>query len=114
MPKFIFLFRGKPPIESTPEQMQQMMKSWMVWMDGLTKKGHYQGAGDPLEHGGRTVRGPKRTVTDGPYAEAKDLVGGYAVVTAANIDEAVELARGCPALEGDWSVEVRPVRTLNR
>lgn len=112
MAKFMFLFRGAPPTQSTPEQMQQMMKSWMTWADSLTKKGHYNGAGDPLDQGGKTVRGPKRTVTDAPYAEAKDLVGGYMAITARSIDEAVELARGCPALEGDWSVEVRPVRSL--
>jgi len=112
MAKFVFLFRGNPPTQSTPEQMQQMMKSWMAWVDTLTKKGHYHGAGDPLEHSGKTVRGPKRLVTDAPYAEAKDLVGGYSVITARSIDEAVELARGCPALDGDWSVEVRPVRAL--
>lgn len=114
MPKFVFLFRGNPPIDNSPEQMQQLMNRWMSWMDGLTKKGHYHGAGDPLEHGGKTVRGAKKTVTDGPYAEAKDLVGGYAVITAGSLDEAVELARGCPALDGGWTVEVRQVRTLER
>ena len=114
MAKFIFLFRGNPPTQNTPEQMQQLMNRWMVWVDTLTKKGHYHGAGDPLEHSGKTVRGPKRTVTDAPYAEAKDLVGGYTVITAGSIDEAVELARGCPALDGDWSVEVRPVRAIDR
>lgn len=113
MAKFMFLFRGSPPVQSTPEEMQRMMKSWMAWMDSMTKSGHYHGAGDPLEPGGKTVRGAARTVTDGPYAEAKDLVGGYAVITARSIDEAVELARGCPALEGGWSVEVRPVRAIS-
>ena len=67
--------------------------------------------GQPLAHppSGKTVRGRDRVVTDGPYAEAKDLVSGTLVVEAASIEEAAELARGCPILELDGSVEVRPV-----
>jgi len=110
MAKFMFLFRGNPPTQNTPEQMQKLMNRWTAWIETLANGGHFHGVGDPLEHGGKTVRGPKRTVTDGPYAEAKDLVGGYLVITARSIDEAVELAGGCPALDGDWTVEVRPVR----
>jgi hypothetical protein len=55
------------------------------------------------------VRGPKKVVTDGPYVEAKELVLGFIVVEARDLAQAVDLAKGCPMLEGDGSVEVRPV-----
>ena len=51
-------------------------------------------------------------MSNGPFAEAKDLVGGYLLVTAENLDDAAELARGCPILEVEGSVEVRPIRKM--
>jgi hypothetical protein len=68
-------------------------------------------AGNPLEHpaSGTTIRGRDRVVTDGPYAESKDLVSGTFVLDAASLQEAAELARDCPIFEFDGSVEVRPV-----
>ena len=56
------------------------------------------------------MKGKKKTVVDGPFAEAKDLVGGYLLVTADNLDDAAELARGCPILEVDGAVEIRPLK----
>ena len=61
---------------------------------------------------GKQVKGKKKTVVDGPFAEAKDLVGGYLLVTADNLDDAAELARGCPILEVDGAVEIRPIRKM--
>jgi hypothetical protein len=58
------------------------------------------------------VTGKKKTVTDGPFGETKDLVGGYLLVTAASLDAATELARGCPIFEREGSVEVREVREM--
>jgi hypothetical protein len=65
-----------------------------------------------MDRDGRVVRGKDKVVTDGPYVEAKDIVLGFIVVTAASLDEAVQLASGCPIVEGGGSVEVRPVATL--
>jgi hypothetical protein len=65
--------------------------------------------GQPLDHAGKTVRGRDKVVTDGPYAESKDLVSGTLVIEAASLEEASELARDCPIFEFDGSVEVRPV-----
>ncbi len=110
MAAFMLLFRGGGTRDDSPEQMQQAMKKWLDWFEGLTRSGAYKGQGAPLERGGRVVRGTRRTVTDGPYAEAKDLVGGYALVDARDIEAAVEIARGCPIYERDGAVEVRPVR----
>ena len=112
MAAFMLVFRGAPPPEASPEQMQQVMQKWLTWFDGLAKSGSYNGQSAPLEPSGKVVRGTRKAVSDGPYAEAKDLVGGYALVEAKDIDAAVELALGCPIYERDGAVEVRPVRAM--
>jgi hypothetical protein len=112
MASFIMIFRGAPAGRDSPEQQQQHMQKWMTWFEGLKKEGAYQGLGAPLEPTGKVIRGTRKTVSDGPYAEAKDLVGGYAIVEARDLESAVELARGCPIYERDGAVEVRPVRAM--
>lgn len=112
MAAFMFVFRGGNARADSPEQMQQHMKKWMDWFEGLSRSGVYKGQGAPLEPTGRVVRGAQRTISDGPYAETKDLVGGYAVVEANDLDAAVEIARGCPIFERGGAVEVRPVRRM--
>lgn len=95
----------------SPDVMQRQMERWRGWIADLAKQGKFKG-GDPLEDGGRTLAGKSKSVTDGPYAEAKDLVGGYLLVTAASLDEATEMARGCPIFEANGTVEVRTVRKM--
>jgi hypothetical protein len=112
MADFIYLFRGGRTQESSPEQMQQEMQKWRVWIDELGKKGHFK-AGEPLDRTGKVVTGKQKVVTDGPYAEAKDLVGGYLIVAAENIAQATELAKGCPIFDQPLgSVEVRAVMKM--
>ncbi len=73
---FLFLFRGGDAAALiSPEKMQAHMEQWGQWMKKLNEQGHLQG-GDPLEMGGRVIRGTKKLVSDGPYAEAKDVVAG--------------------------------------
>ena len=68
--------------------------------------------GHPLDAAGKVVRGQRKDVHDGPYAEAKDLVNGYVLIEAATIDKAVELSKGCPIFNDGGSVEVRPILKL--
>jgi len=112
MANFMLIFRGGDSPADSPEQMQLHMQKWSAWFEGLSKSGAYKGQGAPLEHGGKVVRGTRKTVSDGPFAEAKDLVGGYAIVEARDLEAAVEIARGCPTYEKDGAVEVRPVRAM--
>lgn len=113
MAAFMMIFRSsKPWQQDSPEQLQQQLQKWMAWFEGLTRSGAYKGQSAPLEPGGKVVRGVRKTVSDGPYAEAKDLVGGYAIIEAGDLEAAVEIARGCPIYERDGVVEVRPVRVL--
>ena len=110
MTKFIYLFRTNPTAYQSlsPEQMQQTLKKWMDWKDTLEKSGHIKQFGERLDGTGKVVRGKAKTVTDGPYIEVKDFIGGYMLVEAKDIDQAVELAKGCPVLESDGTVEIRP------
>jgi hypothetical protein len=115
MSDFVFLFRSSEADHEenmgTPERAQRSMQAWVAWIRELEEKGHLKNPGQPLERSGKVVR-PKEKVTDGPFAEAKDLVLGFIVVEAANIEQAVKLAHKCPmVLGGGGSVEVRPVMT---
>jgi hypothetical protein len=113
MSEFTYFFRGRDTTAS-PEQMQKTMEKWVLWFKELGANGHIKDPGHPLEPIGRVVKGKQKMVNDGPYAEAKDVVGGYIIVEAKDIDHAAELAKGCPILEAGGSVEVRPVQKLNR
>jgi hypothetical protein len=108
MAEYLYLFRGGEMRKMSPDVMQKQMERWRSWIGDLAKQGKFKG-GEPLEEGGRTLTGKSKTVTDGPYAEAKDLVGGYLIVTAGSLDEATEMARGCPIFEVNGTVEVRTI-----
>jgi hypothetical protein len=112
MNEFVFLYRGGGAGRS-PEQAQQMMQKWMAWFKELAEKGHLKDRGQPLEPAGKLVSGKRKTVNDGPFAEAKDVVGGYTLILAKDLNQATELSKGCPIFEVDGQVEVRPVMKLN-
>ena len=113
MSEFVFLFRtGEAETElamGTPERAQKSMQVWLSWLRELEASGHLKAPGQPLATTGKVVRGPNGVVSDGPFAEAKDLVLGFMVVEARDIEQAAELAKGCPIAKGGGSVEVRPV-----
>ena len=110
MANFMYLFRSNPTAyrSMSPEQMQQTMKKWMDWKDRLEKNGHIKQLGERLDGTGKVVRGKTKAVADGPYVEVKDSIQGYMLVAATDMDQALELARDCPILERDGTVEIRP------
>jgi hypothetical protein len=111
MSEYLFLYRGgsRP---TSPQDAQAVMQLWMTWLQDLAKRGHIKDQGQPLEPGGKIVAGREKTVTDGPFVEAKDLVGGYTLVNANSLDEAAELTKGCPIFDRGGSVEVRPIMKM--
>ena len=111
MSEFLYLYRGGRRGE-TPEESEQIMGKWMAWFKDLTAKGSLKDGGQPLELEGKIV-GANGAITDGPFAEAKDIVGGYTLVEAGSVAQACELARGCPILERGGIVEVRPIMKLD-
>jgi hypothetical protein len=112
MSQFVYLYRGGEAGHS-PERMQQTMQKWMAWFKELGEKGHIKDIGHPLERSGKLVRGQHKAITDGPFAEAKDVVGGFTLVEARDLEQAAELSKGCPIFESDGAVEVRPIRIIN-
>jgi hypothetical protein len=112
MSEFLYLFRGGDAREAggSPERMQEHMGKWMKWMEDLGKKGKLSG-GLPLKNEGKIVRN-NGVVTDGPYAEGKEIVGGYLIVKAADLSEATEISKGCPIFEFDGTVEVREIQSM--
>ncbi len=118
MSEFVFLYRGgvmykspdKP--EMSPEVMQEQLGKWRAWFEELGAKGLIKNPGAPLEQPSKLVSGPKKAVTDGPFAE-KDLVSGFTIVEARDHEHALELAKGCPGLHMGATVEVRPVMKMH-
>lgn len=109
MKDFMFIFRGAmDQYDFSAEQMQQHMQKWMTWIDELKAKNRYV-AGEPLTPEGKTVKGANMLVTDGPFTESKELVGGFFIIRATTLEEATEAAKGCPDLPLGGIVEVREV-----
>lgn len=110
MKDFMFIFRGPTPedLKMSPEQSQASMQKWFDWIGELSAKGRYV-AGDPLLKAGKTLEGKKTVVMDGPFAEGKELVGGYFIIKAESLEEATELAFGFPDFDTQGSVEVREI-----
>lgn len=93
----------------SPEEMQQIMTRTMAWFERLHREGKMKGA-QPLFEEGKVITGKGgRQVADGPFAESKETVGGYLMLTVATLDEAVEIAREWPLLDCGCTLEVRPV-----
>jgi hypothetical protein len=111
MSTFVLLFRVDEETQNqamgTPEAAQKSMAGWMAWVRELEANGHLKDPGQPLAREGKVLRS-KTQVTDGPFVESKDLVAGFMVIEARDLDEAVRLASGCPMLPAG-SVEVRPI-----
>jgi hypothetical protein len=109
--KFMLIFRGGAVArhDLSPSELQAHVEKWYRWSDELARQGRGN-VGTALDNRGAAVGGRERVVTDGPYAESKDLVTGSMIFEAASLEDAVEVARGCPTYEFGGSVEVRLVQ----
>jgi hypothetical protein len=113
MEKYMFLFAGGSDTSNlSNEAMEKHMQKWFAWVQKLQKEQRYV-SGEALLPGGKHIVGPKKTVTDGPYAEGKEVVGGFFVVLAKDLKEAVEMAKECPDYEMGGVVEVREVQKFD-
>ena len=106
MEKFMLIFQGGMPQDSSPEEMQANMGKWMAWVDKLAKSGAYAG-GEALLPGGKLIKNNISTVTDGPYTEGKEVVGGYFIVNANNYDEAIATCADYPDFKYGGTIQVR-------
>jgi len=107
---FMLLLRGGVSNRDlSPEQMQQQIERYMNWIEKLRREGHFV-AGEPLDETGKVLSGKNgTTVTDGPFTESKEDVGGYFIIRALDIERAVEISKGCPIFVNNGTVEVRAI-----
>ncbi len=113
MKEFLYIIRGgqEKMIDASPEYLQEHMQQWSEWMGGIAEKGQLVG-GQPLEYAGKTLIESGTKIIDRPLAEGKELVGGYIIVKAENLDEACELAKGCPGFAHGTTLEVRELAAM--
>lgn len=116
MSEYLLIFRGgdaaRAADHQSPEKWQAHMQKWMAWMGALTEQGKFVGA-QPLKSSGKVVTGIGKIITDGPFVEGKEMVGGYLVCKAENLEEALEISKSCPVLEHNGSVEVREIGEMS-
>ena len=110
MDEYILILRHEDGSKvASPEQMQAWMKQTMDWISSISAQNKYAGGNGLLFADARVVK-PHNVVTDGPFGEVKETIGGYMIVKAESVHEAVAFAKGCPVLQGEGnSVEVRKI-----
>lgn len=112
MKQFMYLFRGGDEKFNSfsPEEMQGHMDRWGVWMGKLAEQELLVG-GEKLEDEGK-IMNADFLVTEGPFAEGKEVVGGYVILKAKDMEEALELAKGCPIFETEGITEIREISAM--
>lgn len=109
MNEYLLIFRHEDGSKiASPEQMQIWMQQTMDWLNKLAATGNFEGKGNGLVFDDAKVVHHNKTVTNGPFGDIKETLGGYVVVKANNADEAAEFAKGSPVLQGEGNtIEVR-------
>ncbi len=108
----MLLFHSQPNMnhQPTPEEIQSEIKKWQDWIGGIAAQGKFKST-EALGYVGKTLHSDGN-ITDGPYVELKEMVGGFLICTTETIDEAIELAKGCPVFDAGGKVEVRDLMTF--
>jgi hypothetical protein len=113
MNEFVYLWRRPERPTRTPQQMQDWLQRYQAWFKDMEARGHLAQYGQPLEpKGGRVVRDKAGSFSDGPYAETKDVVMGFSIIAAKDLDEAVALTVGHPIFDEGGVIEIRPILKL--
>ena len=110
MPKFMLVLADDPSAfrDVSPADMQAVIAQYMAWTEKIKAEGRLLAGEKLADEGGKRIRaaGGKPVVVDGPYAESKDVVGGFYIIEAAGMDQALAWAAKCPAAQ--WGpIEVR-------
>ena len=117
MPSYMLLLHQSPSKfqDLAPEDIQQIITRYTAWRSELVRQNKLRSGEKLTNDGGRRLRiqGDQVSITDGPYSEAAEVLGGYFTIEAANYDEAVAIARTCPHLAGTQWIEVRQVDAVH-
>jgi hypothetical protein len=110
MKEFMLIFRHEDGQKvASPEQIQVWMKQTMDWIGSIAAQNKFV-EGNGLWFDEARVVKHNHVVTNGPFGDVKETLGGYIIVQAESVDEAVEFAKGCPVLQGEGNtVEVRKI-----
>ncbi|MFI5158091.1 MAG: YciI family protein [Sphingobacteriales bacterium] len=103
--EFVFLFR-QPALSLSSEGQGELQKKWMDWVGSIAAQGKLANNGLHLKPEGNVLKAGG-VVTDGPFVEIREILGGFIVVKADTMDEAITLAHGCPGIDVGGSVEIR-------
>ena len=114
MPNYLMILHEAPPDFSkfSAEDIQTMIADYKDWRNKVAEQGKLVGGNKLRDEGGRHLTGANGSfrVTDGPFAEAKEVIGGYFMITADSYDEAVDISRDCPHLKYGGRIELREVQ----
>lgn len=115
MKDFMMIFIGADyeEIGLSPEQLQERMGKWFAWGDKMQKQGILKG-GEALLSKGKRISGPGRVVSDGPFVESKELIGGYYTVSANSFEDVIKIAQDFPDYDLGGTVEIREVIKFDR
>lgn len=91
-----------------PQEFENLVGAHMKWVEELSEKGLFKG-GEGLGQTGKTIDNRTKVVTDGPFIEAKEMVGGFYLIQANDIDHAVEIAQRCPSIRYKGKIEIRAI-----
>lgn len=113
MAEYVLLLHEDPSgfAEISPDEIEKVIGEYMAWREGLAAQGRLAGGKKLRDEGGRwlTRENGDVRVLDGPYSEAKEVMGGFFIITAADYAEAVEVSRTCPHLVYGGRIELREV-----
>ncbi len=117
MAEFILLLHEDPNgfSEASPEEMQSVVGEYFAWRDKLMQSGQLVGGNKLKDEGGRdlSLHSGQLRVVDGPFAEAKEVMGGYFIIAAPDYDEAIEVASSCPHLKYGGRIELREIDPMH-
>jgi len=113
MAQFLLLLYGDPApwLKMPAEEQQKWFGKYMAWGNQARQAGFLVGSNKLVDDAGKVMRGQK-AVTDGPYSETKEVLGGYYLIEAANYDEAVRRSKNHPHLEHGGTIEVRQIEVI--
>ena len=113
MKDYLLLFRGGLDFtKASPDQVQQAMTNWKNWVDELSRKGIYGGGERVTRNDAAVVKGSAKQVISGPYTDSKEIAGGYINIKVENLEQAIEITKGCPIFNFDGNVEIREVAAM--
>lgn len=113
MKDYLLLFRGGLDFsKASPDQLQQAITNWKNWIEELSRKGIYRGGERVTRNDAAVVSGSTWQVSEGPYFADKETLGGYIGIKAENLQEAIEITKGCPIFNFDGKVEIREVAVM--